>query len=169
MSAKRRSDAYFEKLYELVFPHSLKNYILVCRLLFETPFEYSVFMDKNRYEDGLSYRHRLGYDDLDMPCTVFEMMVALAVRMEEDMLSDPRYGSRISQWFWHMMISLGLNRYDDKHYNEASCRRIICTFLDRQYKENGKGGLFTFRKPTIKDPRDVEIWDAMNWWVSDNY
>lgn len=159
---------YFYKLCDIIYREGVRNYDKVLLRLFETPFEYTMYMDKNRYSDGMSFRARLGFH-FDDDCTVLEMMIALAVRIEEDIMSDPKYGDRTSQWFWKMIASLGLNKYDDDNYDERAVDEIIEDFLDRRYNSNGKGGLFTFRKKTILDPREVEIWDQMNWWISEYY
>ena len=160
---------YFNRLYKTVFPEGnsvepVRSYRKVCKVMFNTPFRYSIYLDKNRFEDGLSYRYRLGFESTE-PCNVFEMLVALAVRMEEDIMSDPRFGDRIPQWFFSMIGSMGLAQYDDKVFDEEKVENLIETFLNRKYAKNGKGGLFTFRHKTILDPREVEIWDQMQWWL----
>ena len=159
---------YFERLYRTAFEDCPKSYRKTCKRLFETPFRYSVFLDKNRYSDGLSYRYRLGFESTE-PCSVFEMMVALAVRMEEDIMTDPAYGSRISQWFVRMFQSMGLNEYDDDHYDEEAVDDITDRMLDRKYGKSRKGGLFTFRHKTNRDVRDIEIWDQMQLWLGMYY
>lgn len=70
-----------------------------------------------------------------------------------------------------MLHSMGLLKYhDDPYYwNEKKVNIIINKFLRRDYREDGSGGLFTFKKPVPDDPRNVEIWWQMNWWVSENY
>ena len=161
-------NAYFGRLYKVAFEDCPKSYKKVCRVLFDTPFRYSVFLDKNRYSDGLSYSDRLGWESSE-PCNCLEMMVALAVRMEEDIMSDPAYGSRISQWFRRMFQSAGLNEYDDEHFDEEAVEDIIERLLDRKYLKSGKGGLFTFRHKINRDPREIEIWDQMQLWLGMYY
>lgn len=146
-----------------------RSYTKVLKRLFDTPFEYTIYMDKNRYSDGLSLRARLGFEDIEDECSVLEMMVALALRIEEDLMTDPKYGDRTPQWFWKMFASLGLIRYDNDHYDEETVDGIVDDFIDREYAPNGKGGLFTFRQKTIYDPREAEIWDQAMWWISEYY
>lgn len=165
----KREELYFNTLYDKVLSGVPTSYQNVCKLLYDTPFEYSVFMDKNRYSDGLSLRDRLGFDDIDSPCNCLEVIVALAERMETDIMTDPLFGDRTSQWFMSMLTSLGLSRYDDSCYNDKTCWKIVDKWLHREYSKNGKGGLFTFRKPVPYDPREAEIWALMNWWISERY
>lgn len=122
--------------------------------------------DENRGEDGITLRYRfaryMGYriDILDTPCSVFEMMVALAIRCEEDYMDDPAVGDRTGQWFWGMIVSLGLGFMIDRRYDAKHVDDVIFRFLHRDYEPNGKGGLFTVRN-CPRDLRDVEIWTQM--------
>lgn len=45
------------------------------------------------------------------PCSVLEMIIALAIRLEEHIMDDPDIGNRTGQWFWDMIVSLGLGFY----------------------------------------------------------
>lgn len=169
MSSRRLTseEEYFDELYDTVFVGNItKNFYDVCWQLHATEFEFSVYLDKNRYADGESYRERLGYEDVKSGCSVFEMMVALAVRIEEDIMDDPQYGCRISQWFWHMFSNLGLAKYDDKNYDGDAVYDIIQRFLNREYNEK-KGGIFKFRHRTPSPIEDVELWTQMSWYINE--
>ena len=131
-------------------------------------FIFSIELDENRYLDGLKYRKTFD-PRRSGPCTVLEMMCALADRMEVEQMQDPDYGDRTYYWFQCMFESLGLFQFDDEDYDEVKVQRIIDRFLRREYNKTGKGGLFTFHKPVPGDPRNAEIWYQMNWWVSENY
>ena len=143
--------------------------------LHDVDFEWLIDMDENRAQDGIDLRDRFireceySKDDveyLDKPCSILEMMVALALRAEQTIMDDPDVGNRTGQWFWEMISSLGLGRMDDLHFNRVKARRIIDRFLDREYEPNGKGGLFTI--PDCKyDLRDVDIWYQINWYLHD--
>lgn len=135
-------------------------------------------MDANRESDGIDLRYRFGYEEqicqpqiaayLDnRPCSVLEMMVALALRCEEDIMSNSQLGNRTAEWFWEMITSLGLIRIDDAHYSEDIVEHAIEVFLDRLYFKNGKGGLFTLANPEKKDMRTAEIWCQMYWYLDE--
>ncbi len=137
-------------------------------LLHGTPFRYSVSRDENRAQDGIDLRWRYsylnGYDDLSDflsgPCSVLEMMVALAIKCEE-IMDDATYGDRTGQWFWQMVVSLGLGGMYDEAFDKGYSIQCIERFLDRRYSSNGRGGLFTVRG-AHRDMRDLEIWYQMD-------
>lgn len=165
-----RSD-YFEWMYELMCGNIYGESVTFRKLftfLHDTEFTYFVPHDENRAADGIDLRYRfcLRHDCedleycLDGPCSVLEMMVALAIRCEERIMSDPNYGDRTSQWFWSMISSLGLSGQTDYNFNERLVQDVLFIFLNREYAPNGKGGLFTIRR-WDRDARDVEIWHQL--------
>ena len=107
-------------------------------------------------------------DVLDGPCSVLEMLIALAVRCEETIMDDPRYGDRTSQWFWTMMSNLGLNHMTDDVYNQEYITDRIYDFMERRYEPDGLGGLF-YIKGCKDDLRDVEIWIQLCWYLDGYY
>lgn len=145
--------------------------------LHEIEFTYLIAKDCNRAEDGISLRYRyaqiLGYEDepniitdiLDGPCSVLEMMIALAMRCEEYIMDDTSYGDRTSQWFWNMIVNLGLGSMSNGRYDRRTVDFAIVRFLNRDYDPNGEGGLFTIRH-CDKDLRDVEIWYQLCWYLN---
>lgn len=72
-------------------------------------------------------------------------------------MDDPSMGNRTAQWFWQMIVSLGLGAMTDTRYNKKEVVDIINRFLNHDYEPNGKGGLFTV-KNTVSDMRTMEIW-----------
>lgn len=65
-----------------------------------------------------------------------------------------------------MINSLGLDRMDDLRFDEDYTNSIIIRFLNRKYERNGKGGLFTIKRPDL-DLRTVEIWYQMSWYLNE--
>lgn len=173
------SDEYFEWLFDLVCGkrYSKKTSFrkLITRL-HTTEFEYLISRDRNRAEDGKDLRYRFilarGYDDLyeiimddlEGPCSVLEMMIALAIRCEENIMDDPNIGDRTGQWFWGMVGNLGLGSMTDGRFDKKFVDETIRRFLDRDYEPNGKGGLFTIRHCDV-DLRTVEIWHQLCWYL----
>ena len=98
------------------------------------------------------------------PCSVLEMIIALAIRLEEHIMDDPDIGNRTGQWFWDMIVSLGLGSMDDSKFDKAHAIDVIRRFLDRDYGRDGKGGLFTIEHCRY-DMRDIEIWYQANWYL----
>ena len=141
--------------------------------LYYTEFKPKLKMDNNRVSDGLYLRHRFSnhYDEVEdaelyltEPCSILEMMIALAIRCEENIMDDPEYGDRTAQWFWRMVVSLGLGSMRDDNYDKDYVDFVLDRFIKRKYEPNGKGGLFTIRN-CDKDLRKAEIWYQLNWYL----
>lgn len=167
---KVKSD-YFEWMYDLMCEGRFAKTITYRQLftfLHDVEFVYFVPHDENRAQDGIDLRYRYcvlhNCEDLecylDGPCSVLEMMVALAIRCEERIMCDPEKGDRTAQWFWSMVTSLGLSSMNDTNYNEWLVNDVITRFLNRDYDANGKGGLFTIKRWN-RDARTVEIWHQL--------
>lgn len=143
--------------------------------LFDTPFtwSYKIPTDANRAKDGMLLRDRyanetgdfLLYSDRSEPCSVLEMLVALSIRIEEDIMAEPG-DERPEKWFWEMIENLGLYSAKDKDYREDLVQGIVDTWLKRKYRDDGRGGLFPLKHPT-KDQRLTSIWDQMNFYLNE--
>lgn len=172
------SNEFFEWMYNLVCnDRSYQNlsYRKLLIFLHKKKFTYKVKRDANRAVDGIDFRYRFGYENgysreeiekyLDTrPCSVLEMMVALAFRIEEQIMDDSEEGNRTGQWFWTMISNLGLGGMSDQKFDKDYCEFVIDRFLKREYEPNGKGGLFS-----IKDDRDMrtaEIWYQAMWYLN---
>lgn len=175
MTRDRIIDEYFEWMYNLVcrerYPEQI-SYRKLLMFLHDTEFTYSIPNDINRAEDGIDLRYRfaLSQDQIDAelylggPCSVLEMMVALAIHCEESIMDDPQIGDRTSQWFWNMIVNLGLGSMSDSRFDKQAVAEKIDIFLDREYEPDGKGGLFRIRN-CDRDLRTVEIWWQMCWYL----
>ena len=168
-------DEYFIWLSDLVYRNGFDK--LLTRL-HETEFRYLIAKDQNRARDGEGLRYRFAIsrtsddspdaitDILDGPCSVLEMMVALSIRCEEDFTDNPNVGDRTSQWFWSMIVSLGLGSMTDSRIRYTYVDEVLERFLDRDYEANGKGGLFTVKHCNY-DMRDAEIWHQLCWYLDE--
>lgn len=170
------SREYFEWMYNLVCDERLPYKKLLARL-HEIEFTYTLPMDDNRAVDGVDLRYRFAYEkdypysmiaELldDKPCSVLEMMVALVNRCEEQIMENPEFGNRTKQWFISMIHSLGLKLMTDAVFDKFTVDRVIERFLNRDYKPNGEGGLFTVHNYR-RDMRLVEIWYQMCWYLDE--
>lgn len=181
MTAKKEMKRrYFEWMCQLVcdnryFSHEQHSKLL--RYLDDRQFVYTMDMDGNRAADGEDLRYRFGRDQGygdrlvatfldDRPCSILEMMVALAVRCEEHIMEDPDAGNRTGAWFQVMIDSLGLNKMTDQGFNLQYMDRVIDRFLDRTYSPDGSGSLFRIEHP-YEDMRGVEIWYQMFAYLND--
>jgi hypothetical protein len=93
------------------------------------------------------------------PCSVLEMLIALAIRCE-DLTDDPGLGDRTAQWFWEMITTMGLSTMHDSNYNEWLVNDVVTRFLNREYDPDGRGGLFRVRN-WDRDMRTAEIWHQL--------
>ena len=169
---------YFDWMYNIVCSDTnVLSYRKLLWYLYNTPFDYIIDRDGNRADDGIHFRYRFGDDNdyqtetirryLDLrPCTVLEMMVALAYRIEEQIMTDTTYGNRTGQWFWNMINSLNLGHMNDSRFDVEYVENVIFRFLNRDYSPNGAGGLFIVNRPA-RDMRDVEIWCQAMWYLND--
>lgn len=169
---------YFDWLFNIISGDKFSEKTSYKKLLMHLhgiDFRYSIARDANRAEDGKNLRYRFaiqnGYesvqdsilDVLDRPCSVFEMLVGLSNRCEETIMDDPKFGNRTGQWFWKMIVNLGLGSMYDSRFDKEYVNFVIDRFLDRKYDPNGKGGLFTINND--KDLREVEIWYQLCWYI----
>ena len=180
MAANELKDLYFDWMYKIVFDDEFTKHLSYRKLMHfldDTDFTYLIDRDDNRFEDGIDLRYRFGYENeysnsmiasyLDTrPCSVLEMMIALSLRLEEHIMDDPRFGNRTGQWFWNMIVTLGLHSMDDERFDKDKANYIIQRFLNREYEPDGEGGLFKIDNPP-QDLRDVEIWYQANWYLND--
>ena len=164
------NNEYFEWMYDLVGGINGSKYTSYRKLLMtlhNTEFTYSIRMDENRAGDGVDLRRRfstLHCDILDDPCSVLEMMIALAIRCEETIMDDTRMGDRTGQWFWGMINNLRLSSMTDANYDKEYVESCITRFLNRNYDPDGSGGLFRIRRCEV-DLRTVEIWHQLCWYL----
>ena len=133
-------------------------------------------MDSHRAQDGISLRGKYldqtganATEEIFMhPCSVLEMMVALACRIDDDIMFDPEYGDRAPEWFWIMISNLRLDGMDNENFDNNNVDHILNVFLNRTYFMNGTGGLFPLKQPKMNQRR-VELWYQMNSYLNENY
>lgn len=170
---------YFDWMCHLVTSKDSISYRKLFTHLHRTEFYAVMIQDDSRIADGRNLRYRFGYDckipnktieeclDTSRTCSVLELLVALALRVEEQIMWDSDLGDRIGQWFWQMLVNLGLGGMNDDRYDRDEVDDILKRFINRQYSANGRGGLFIVEGKG--DMRDVEIWYQMNaWLISEN-
>ena len=159
--------------------NQMRSYSKLFEHLHMRPFVATLDRDEHRISDGLELRMRFcqemgyfpeiqGQITNGRPCSIFEMMLALALRCEETIMDDDDYGNRTGQWFWIMLVNLGLGHMSNQDYDEASADYILERFVNREYNPYGEGGLFVVHNPR-QDMRTVEIWYQMCWYLSENF
>lgn len=171
---------YFDWICQLISDDEYfrrSSYQKLLKLLYDREFVFVLGIDGNRAEDGIDLRYRFGYERkypgaeiaeyLDKrPCSILEMMAALAIRCEEQIMEDPDVGNRTGLWFWNMVINLGLDNMTDTRFDKEYVDKTIDCFLKRKYNRNGRGGLFTVHNNEY-DMRSAEIWYQMCWYLDE--
>lgn len=167
---ERVNSDYFEWMYNLVrgdrFARTITHRKLLT-FLHDVEFVYFVPYDENRAADGIALRYHYcvihNCEDLECyltgPCSVLEMMVALAIRCE-NLMDDIYMGDRTGQWFWSMISNLGLGSMSDDNYNEWFVNDVVTRLINREYEPDGRGGLFRV-KGWERDMRTAEIWHQL--------
>ena len=159
---------YFDWMYKIIAPKGAVSYYDILTFLHNKEFTYENPSDENRYVDGVNLRRSFAYakgfdhtddifDILTGPCSMFEMLTALAMRIEGSIMDNPAYGDRTKHWFWTMVRNMGLGVAYDGQFDKERAEVMIDRFLRRDYLPNGEGGLFTI-KGYREDIRDLEIW-----------
>lgn len=176
---------YFYWLVGVIGSHYIaENYQKLLWKLFVTDYVWEVDYDKNRASDGLYLRGIFAQETMNIgagqgfmmpdlsgnqrPCSVLEMLVALARKAEDNIMHDPEIGDRTGNWFWQMLTNLGLCDYDDYRWDEAQVDQILDNFLHHRYESNGQGGAFPVRKKT-RDLRKTDLWWQMNAYLEEHY
>lgn len=164
---------YLEYIMELIKIDD--DYTELCKVLNDIVFQYDFryVTDGNRASDGESlrylYLHSTGMtpDAKHLECTVFEMMAAMANRIEIDIMGDTK-NDNPSRWFYEMIYNLGLYGMTNGNVDCESVNNIINTWMHHKYKKNGKGSLFPLNH-FDSDQRKLTIWDQMSMYLVENY
>lgn len=141
--------------------------------LYSEDFYWSVKNDGNRAGDGENLRWIFEDEtglicEKEGPCSVLEMLVALARDCENEIMYDPDEGDRTGVWFWEMIENLGLGEMDDWCFDLDQFDVVMRRFLDRKYGADGDGGPFYicgFRG----DMRRIELWYQLNFYMKNRY
>ena len=126
--------------------------------------------DNNRIDDALELRREFG-GYINDPVSVLEVLIALARRGEWEIMHDPDFGDRTSEWFWTMIYNLGLQEFAypgalNDPQNDLKFMKIMENFMERGYGRDGKGGLFLDKTGQI-NMKVAELWDQMCYFFDD--
>lgn len=175
---------YYEWLCDLVTDkYDERTFDILLGVFARTDFEILIPGDMDRALDGIELRMEFDYSSEDQdvydymegaPCSVLEMLIALARRIGYELSgNDPDEPDETGRYFWMMVDNLDLSRFDDEHYADIpNAGKIIEDrlkgFLERDYSYSGDGGLFPLRWPE-RDQRDVELLYQKNAYLNENF
>ena len=145
------------------------DYSQLLRALNEEEFVWSVDHDENRAADGVAlrdiYEDETGeWCDQGGPCSVLEMLLALAIRCDTEIMYDPDDLNRADKWFWMMVKNLGLDIFVDGNFVHNEFETAINRFLGRKYGKNGQFCLFPVPEMSNKF-RHVELIYQLNYYL----
>lgn len=171
---------YFSWLKQVVsYPTAEElGYELLLKQLYQTEFRYFVSMDSNQAAHGVGMRQyfmdyiqdcQLPEEVMNRPCSVLEMMVALAKHCEDFAMHNTEYGDRTHVWFWSMIANAGLDQYTDSSYDQYDVMEILDIFITRHYNKNGSGGNIFVVQSRRTDMRKLDLWSQMWRWIEENY
>lgn len=176
--------AYYDWLVGIVWDRNElggPRYNRLFTFLFNSTFVPTFEMDNSRVNDAIDLRYRFANEcgfsyaavasdlnGVDGCCNMLELMLALAIRMEEHIMADEAFGNRTGQWFWQMVISLDFGNVEDGYFDERLAEDIIVHFNNHEYSPDGKGSLFTVPNCPF-DMRKLDIWYQMQHYITANY
>lgn len=160
-------------------------YTELLSLLYETEFTWINQLDENRAADGVMLRgyfqdHMLMASMYDKPCCVLEMLIALAIKIETDLVSEPgEYEPK--RWFWFMLDNLGLLPYVDSAFCYNEVVQILTSWMKKSpisgttYGKSGEkvGKLFgeVGKIPMlfpVENGQNLQFWDQINRFLIEN-
>lgn len=162
-------DLYFKWICSFVAPDNCR-YTKLLGKLYSLEFVPVLDMDGNRAIDGIDLRRYFSSDEgvepplQGFPCTMLELMVALARRMDSQILYDTE--DRTSEWFWIMVDSLGLSSMTDILFDAMKVELIVHRFNNRKFDRYGNGSLFVVCSDSV-DMRNLDIWYQMCAFIAD--
>lgn len=165
----------------------MPNHLLLLGQLFDTEFVVLVPHDDNRAEDGILLRD-IYADNIGGPqglsflavegrrvelgealdptwCSVLEMMIGVAYRMENE-LAQGDDAKSMAECFEQLVVNLELIHLDDTRFSSKVVSSRLSNLIGRTYGPNGKCSLFPIKG---RDWSQVEIWYQMSEWLVDNY
>ena len=161
---------YYDWLCDMVDIQSHKNYSMLLSYLFDKEFFWTVKNDVNRAEDGKNLRHifisETEFDDdlwVDEPCSVLEMLIALARRTSIDIMPDLEMD--ISYWFWQFLDNINALKMSNFSFEVSK----ICEICDNLMQKSGKNELFCVKKITQREKKVTEFWYLLQFWLDENY
>lgn len=176
-------DLYFKWLSTLAFPNERiqENYSELLNTLYETQYiwDKATPLDENRYIDGLDLRESFSYklkipkyivsDSIKGPCSMLEMVCALGVRIDNDIMAT-YYTGYDHGYFWiqKMLKNLDILQYDNSNWDRRIVEEKLLAFNQKRYSEEGFGGLF-YIPDSEKNMRLLNIWDQMCYYIMKNF
>lgn len=168
------ADGYFNYLVGIVGGTYGKLKLLTFLYNTEFVWDYRIELDGDRAENGKMLRYNYQHDTgkrceygPDVPCTVLEMLVAMAIGI--DRIMDEPSNPNAQRWFWEMLKNLGLDDMYDISYNQQKVIEAVGKWMNRDYDRKGRGSIFPLKKSAHIDMRKAHIWQQAGFYLNDWY
>ena len=165
-------DDYYIWLCDLVDLETHSGYSKLISFLYDTEFVWSVAKDSNRAEDGKQLRYDyidyynefrlVDYESMswtDEPCSLLEMLIALARRTRIDLM--PEFDISTSDWFWIFIKNLGFYGYDDR----CEFYEKFVTLFQKKVSHFGFCDTFLEKRAFL----GADIWQKLQAFLAKNY
>jgi hypothetical protein len=174
---------YVNWLYGVVDGFNYPNYQNLMLCLNDIPFICVLERDDSRARDALNLRENFvdNYGFRYIPdqinyfyneeYSVLEVLIALSIKCDSQVMGDIKKGNRTADWFWRMIKNLGLFRFTNETFGPITVNQInniVNIFVYRRYNFDGKGGIFPLQNPP-GDERKVELWYQMMSYLNENF
>ena len=159
---------YYEWLISKIYTGDDFRYNDLMSYLLNRDFTWTISMDSTRAEDGFNLRHQYSDEtensfnclnsEMNAPCSILEMMIALTRRCEEQIMRDFDKGDRTGVWFWSIIETLELGQMEDGYFDQDFTAYVIQRLLKRKYKKDGSDGAMFIIHSNRYDMRTADIW-----------
>lgn len=143
-----------------------KKYSKLFTVLLTSPFLFKNVRDRNRARDGLDLREDFmqengipidgRLDEKKTECSMFEMMLALSERVDNEYIGDP-LNPEPKIFFWELIQNLSLDEFTNDKYDSDK----VIFILDQMYAD--RRNMFLMRGSK------EEIWTQMLAYISTKY
>lgn len=157
------------------YEYDVDCYQLLFQRLFEVEYKAVISRDINRVLDGKNKLYNIFLNNIrsvyEPPevyfgdhdyCSVLEMLIALSIRISDDIMYCSDANEGISKWFWIMLENLEFDQMDDDNYDQFTVDNVLHTFIERLYDESGSPGNIFYTNIRGINMKDMEIWDQCN-------
>lgn len=163
------NERYFDILVDRIRTPETPEYMSLLSFLFTIEFVPYMDVDQIRCEKIMELRDEYGgHGEAPPYVTVFELMAGLAISMEDNIMTNTKFGDRTPKWFWMMIDNLGLDGMTNENLDSDYVFAVISRWIRREFDANGDGSPFPMKK-TAEDMRDVDIWRSLCLYVTENF
>lgn len=157
------------------------TYFALARKLYSTKFKVLLRPDQNRVDDGLQLR--LWYAELcsfyedykileNKECSVLEVLIAFAERIDEYLGKDEDAPDHSDRWFWLMLFNLGIGSGDecDAYYDsekDFEIENVLKIWVEREFSSDGAGSPFPLSAEK-GDQKETELWYQMVYYFNEH-